>query len=136
MEALTAARPSEVKRRQAILADEEMCAELVRVAGYRRRWSETARTTQAAEQHARTAQLLRKMAGSGGEKCRREILRLQARALVLLCQKSSLAFTRRQHGHRGSVLSKAAAISSRKVVMDDGTWRCVRWATARLVMRG
>ena len=43
---------------------------------------------------------------------------------------------RRQHGHRGSVLSNAAAISSRKVVMDDGTWRCVRWAAARLVMRG
>jgi hypothetical protein len=56
--------------------------------------------------------------------------------LVLLCHKRSLAFTRRQHGHRGSVLSKAAAIRSRKVVMDDGTWRCVRWAAARLVMRG
>ena len=56
--------------------------------------------------------------------------------LVLLCQKRSRAFTRRQHGHRGSVLSKAAAIRSRKLVMDDGTWRCVRWAAARLVMRG
>jgi hypothetical protein len=56
--------------------------------------------------------------------------------LVLLCHKRSLAFKRRQHGHRGSVLSKAAAIRSRKVVMDDGTWRCVRWAAARLVMRG
>ena len=57
-------------------------------------------------------------------------------ALVLLCHKRNLAFTRRQHGHRGSVASKAAAIRSRKVVMDDGTWRCVRWAAARLVMRG
>lgn len=56
--------------------------------------------------------------------------------LVLLCHKRSLTFTRRQHGHRGSVASKAAAIRSRKVVMDDGTWRCVRWAAARLVMRG
>jgi len=56
--------------------------------------------------------------------------------LVLLCHKRSLAFTRRQHGQRGNVLSNAAAISSRKVVMDDGTWRCVRWAAARLVMRG
>ena len=61
---------------------------------------------------------------------------LPPRLLVLLCHKRSLAFTRRQHGHRGSVLSKAAAISNRKVVMDDGTWRCVRWAAARLVVRG
>ncbi|MGR4870359.1 hypothetical protein ACIPRI_16060, partial [Variovorax sp. LARHSF232] len=42
--------------------------------------------------------------------------------LVLLCHKRSLAFARRQHGHRGSVAIKAAAISSRKVVMDDRTW--------------
>lgn len=56
--------------------------------------------------------------------------------LVLLCHKRSLACARRQHGHRGSVAIKAAAISSRKVVMDDRTWRCVRWAAARLVMRG
>ena len=49
-------------------------------------------------------------------------------ALVLLCQKRSLRFTRRQQGHRGSVLIKAAAMRSRKVVMDDGAWRCVRWA--------
>ncbi len=57
-------------------------------------------------------------------------------ALVLLCYKSSLALTRRQHGHRGSVLSKAAAIRSRKLVIDEGTWRCMRWAAARLVVRG
>jgi hypothetical protein len=57
-------------------------------------------------------------------------------ALVLLCHKRSLAFARMQHGHRGSVLSKAAAISNRKVVMDDGTWRCVRWAASGFVMRG
>ena len=56
--------------------------------------------------------------------------------LVLLCHKRSLSFMRRQHGHLGSALRKAAAIRSRKLVMDDGTWRCVRWATARLVMRG
>ena len=43
--------------------------------------------------------------------------------LNLLCQKFRLVFGRRQHGHRGSDLSKAAAIRSRKVVMDDGTWR-------------
>ncbi len=71
----------------------------------------------------------------------RRVLALSAhrppnKGLVLLCHKRSRAFSRRQHGHRGSVLSKAAAISSRKVVMDDGTWRCVRWAAARLVMRG
>lgn len=60
----------------------------------------------------------------------------QVSPLILLCHKRSLAFTRRQHGHRGNVLSKAAAIRSRKVVMDDGTWRCVRWAASRLVMRG
>jgi hypothetical protein len=35
-------------------------------------------------------------------------------------------FARKQHGHRDSVAIKAAAISSRKVVMDDRTWRCVR----------
>ena len=33
--------------------------------------------------------------------------------LVLLCHKISPAFTRRQHGHRGSVLSRAAAVLSR-----------------------
>jgi hypothetical protein len=59
-----------------------------------------------------------------------------AKTLVLLCHKRSLAFVRRQQGHLGSVLNKAAAIRSRKLVMDDGTWRCVRWAAARLVMRG
>ena len=64
------------------------------------------------------------------------IARSSEQLLVLLCHKRNLAFTRRQHGHRGSVASKAAAIRSRKVVMDDGTWRCVRWAAARLVMRG
>ena len=57
-------------------------------------------------------------------------------ALVLLCRKNNLALTRRQHGHLGRVASKAAAIRSRRVVMDDGTWRCVRWAAARLVIRG
>jgi hypothetical protein len=34
---------------------------------------------------------------------------------------------RRQHGHQGNVLSRAAAIRSCKVGMDDGTWHCVRW---------
>ncbi len=56
--------------------------------------------------------------------------------LVLLCHKRSLAFWRRQQGQRGRVLSKAAAIRSRKLVIDDGTWRCVRGAAARFVMRG
>ena len=56
--------------------------------------------------------------------------------LVLLCHKRSHAFMRMQHGHRGSFVSKAAAIRSRKLVMDDGTWRCVRWAATRLVVRG
>ncbi|MCW8167521.1 hypothetical protein D8B22_22585, partial [Verminephrobacter aporrectodeae subsp. tuberculatae] len=45
-----------------------------------------------------------------------------SRRIVLLCHKRILAFTRRQHGQRGSVLSKAAAIRSRKVVIDDRTW--------------
>ena len=48
-------------------------------------------------------------------------LRLPPTLLVLLCHKRSLAFARRQHGQRGNVLSKAAAIRSRKLVMDDGT---------------
>jgi len=56
--------------------------------------------------------------------------------LVLLCHKRSRVLTRRQQGHLGSVLSKAAAIRSRKLVIDDGTWRCVRGASARFVMRG
>ena len=60
----------------------------------------------------------------------------EAVALVLLCHKRIRALTRRQHGHRGSVCTKAAAIRSRKLVIDDGTWRCVRWAAARLVMCG
>jgi len=41
----------------------------------------------------------------------------------------SLAFARRQQGHQGSVLNKAAAIRSRKLMMDEGTWRRVRWAS-------
>jgi len=62
------------------------------------------------------------------EKLRIEFTRSRPRrstdnGLVLLCHKRGFAFTRRQHGHRGSALSKAAAIRSRKVVMDDGTWR-------------
>ncbi len=61
---------------------------------------------------------------------------LRDNGIVLLCHKRSLAFTRRQHGHLGSVLSKAAAIRSRKLVMDDGTWHCVCGAAARLVMCG
>ena len=62
--------------------------------------------------------------------------KLRDKDIVLLCHKRNLLFTLRQHGHLGSVLSKAAAIRSRKVVMDDGTWRCVRWAAPRFVMRG
>ena len=58
------------------------------------------------------------------------------RHLLLLCHKRIRVLTRRQHGHLGSVWAKAAAIRSRKLVIDDGTWRCVRWAAARFVMRG
>ena len=70
-------------------------------------------------------------------KCiRRSTDGLIPRLLVLLCHKRSLAFTRRQQGHLGRSRIKALAIHSRKVVMDDATWRCVRGAAARLVMRG
>lgn len=48
--------------------------------------------------------------------------------LALLCHKRSLSLARRQHRHRGSVLGKAAAIRSRKPVLDDETWRYLRWA--------
>jgi hypothetical protein len=55
---------------------------------------------------------------------------------VLLWHKRGLAFARRQHGHQGSTVSKAAAIGCRKVVMDDGTWRCARWTSPSSVVRG
>jgi hypothetical protein len=58
------------------------------------------------------------------------------KVLVLLCHTSNLVWMRKQHGHRASVVSKAAAIRTRKVVMDEGAWRCVRWTAARLVMLG
>jgi hypothetical protein len=40
--------------------------------------------------------------------------------LVLLCQRSVALFAREQHGHRGTVLSKVAAIRSRKSVKSGG----------------
>ena len=82
------------------------------------------------------AQNIRLMATATATATATAILAPPPLALVLLCYKFRLAFRRRQHGHRSSALSKAAAILSRKVVIEDGTWRCVRWASARFVMRG
>lgn len=44
--------------------------------------------------------------------------------LVLLCHKRSLAFTRSRHTRLGSVRTKVAGVR-RKLMIDDGTWRCV-----------
>lgn len=48
--------------------------------------------------------------------------------LVLLCHKRSLAFTRSRHTRLGSVRSKVAGVR-RKLMIDDGTWRCVYVST-------
>src|SRR5258707_3369159 len=49
--------------------------------------------------------------------------------LVLLCHKCNL--TSPQHGHRGSLLVIARAMSTRSVEIESGTWRCTRPAAAR-----
>jgi hypothetical protein len=47
-------------------------------------------------------------------------------SLVLPYHERNPTFTRMQHGQRGSVLSKAAAVRNRKLVIDDSTWYCAR----------
>jgi len=54
--------------------------------------------------------------------------------LVLLCHKCNL--TSQQHGHRGSLLVIARAMSNRNVEIESGTWRCTRPAAARDVTFG
>jgi hypothetical protein len=56
--------------------------------------------------------------------------------LVLLCYLFCLSQGRKQQGHRGSVRASNAPIRMRKLVIEDGTWRCARWTSSRLVMRG
>jgi hypothetical protein len=53
---------------------------------------------------------------------------------VLLCHKCNL--TSPQHGHRGSLLMIARAMSTRSVEIESGTWRCTRPAAARDVTFG
>ena len=43
---------------------------------------------------------------------------------------------RQQQGQRGSFRARSAPMRIRKLVMEDGTWRCARRTSPRSVMRG
>jgi hypothetical protein len=64
-----------------------------------------------------------------GHSAGRHVINLRYLQLVLLCHKFNL--TSPQHGHRGSLLAIARAMSTRSVEIESGTWRCTRPAAAR-----
>jgi len=57
-------------------------------------------------------------------------------ALILLCYLFCLSHGRQQHGQRGRFRARSAPMRIRKLVMEDGTWRCARRTSPRSVMRG
>jgi len=62
--------------------------------------------------------------------------RAQRERLVLLCYLFCLSHGRQQHGQRGRFRARSAPMRIRKLVMEDGTWRCARRTSPRSVMRG